>query len=204
MVKYPKLVSAAAVSCLSLLILPLALFSATTTGGAGKYSSLVRTLSAKHGVPEALIHSIIRAESNYDPSAVSSKGAVGLMQLMPGTAQEYGVEDPTVPEDNLSAGIRFIKKLMDLYDGDVKLVLAAYNAGPAAVEKYGGVPPYPETRNYIERIRRSFNEPVILRKKIYSFTDRSGRIVLTNMPYLNRKKLPALEGRDGAGAPDQR
>ena len=180
---------------------PAALFSAPS--GSTKYSSLVHTLSTRHGVPEDLVHSIIKAESNYDPNAVSHKGAVGLMQLMPDTALEYGVEDPSIPEDNLSAGIQYLKKLMDLYNGDVKLILAAYNAGPGAVEKYGGVPPFPETRNYIKRISSSYRSPLIRRKKILTFTDNSGRIVLTNMPYMKRNRLTSTKSENTSHDSDQ-
>ena len=165
--------------------------------GSTKYAPLIRSLAIKHGVPEALVHSIIKAESNYNPNALSRKGAVGLMQLMPETAREYGVDDPYVPEDNISAGIRHIKKLMDLYNGDVKLILAAYNAGQSAVKKYGGVPPYPETRNYIKRVSRRFSDPVIKLNKIYTFKDQRGRVVLTNMPYLVRNRLPSQNQRGG-------
>jgi soluble lytic murein transglycosylase-like protein len=202
MLKNLRLIPAAAAFYLCVSICPAALFPASRA--AAKYGTLVRTLSTKHGVPEDLVHSIIRAESNYDPNAVSRKGAIGLMQLMPGTALEYGVEDPSIPEDNLSAGIQHLKKMMGLYNGDVKLALAAYNAGPAAVEKYGGVPPYPETRNYIERISRNYRGPVIRKKKITTFTDNSGRIVLTNMPYLNRNRLISADKKNSAVNPGQK
>lgn len=202
MLKKLSLTPALAVFILLAVVYPAALFSASS--GTAKYSSLVRTLSSKHGVPEDLVHSIIKAESNYDPNAVSHKGAIGLMQLMPDTALEYGVKDPSIPEDNLSAGIQYLKKLMGLYNGDVKLILAAYNAGPGAVEKYGGVPPYPETLNYIKRISRSFRDPVIHRKKILTFTDNSGRIVLTNMPYLNRNRLTSKKAKNTSSDLDQR
>lgn len=173
-------------------------------GRQSKYSSLIRELSSKYGVPEDLVHSIILAESNYDPNAVSHKGAIGLMQLMPETAKEYGVIDPLVPEDNIDAGIKYIKKLIDLYNGDVKLILAAYNAGPSAVEKYGGVPPFQETREYIQRVRKNFVDPVIRLHKIYTFTDERGRIVLTNKPYLSKNPLRTLGRKDLKGQSGQR
>ena len=169
-----------------------------------KYRTLIRDLSSKYGVPEDLVHSIIIAESNYNPNAVSKKGALGLMQLMPETAKEYGVLDPLVPEDNIDAGIKYIKKLIDLYNGDVKLILAAYNAGPSAVEKYGGVPPFQETQEYIQRVRKNFVDPVIRQHKVYTFTDDRGRIVLTNKPYLSKNRLRTAGRKDIKREPDQR
>ena len=180
------------------------LFCLASARSATKYQNLIRDLSSKYGVPEDLVHSIILAESNYDPNAVSKKGALGLMQLMPETALEFGVEDPLVPEDNLNAGIKYIKKLIELYNGDVKLILAAYNAGPSAVEKYGGVPPFQETVEYIQRVRKNFLDPVIRQHKIYTFTDERGRTVLTNRPYLSKNRLRSSHSSDLKGNTDQR
>ena len=102
-----------------------------------------------------LIHAVVRAESAYDPDAVSRKGAVGLMQLMPATARELGVADPFDIEQNIDGGARYLRQMLDSYGGDVKTALAAYNAGPGAVEKYGGqIPPYQETEQYIDRVLR--------------------------------------------------
>ncbi len=108
-------------------------------------------VAQKHGVEPDLIHAIIRAESNYDSFAVSEKGAMGLMQLMPATANAYGVNNFCDPEENIEGGTKYLKDLIKLYGGKTNFVLAAYNAGQEAVKKYKGIPPYPETRNYISR-----------------------------------------------------
>jgi hypothetical protein len=104
------------------------------------------------GVDDALLRAIAHAESAFDPKAVSSKGARGVMQLLPETAREYGVKDPFNAGQSISAGARHMKTLMKLYEGDVKLATAAYNAGAGAVTRYGGVPPYQETREYVEKV----------------------------------------------------
>jgi soluble lytic murein transglycosylase-like protein len=111
---------------------------------------MVDRIAAQVGVPRALAHAVVRAESNYNPLAVSPKGAMGLMQLMPFVAREYGVRDPFDPEENLVAGLMHLKGLLRRYDRS--RALAAYNAGEGAVSRYGGVPPYRETRNYVQRI----------------------------------------------------
>jgi len=102
------------------------------------------------------VRAVIQAESAFNPRAVSPKGALGLMQLMPATAEEYGVSDAFNPAENIAAGVKYLKRLLDKYEGRVELALAAYNAGPGAVKKYGGkVPPYRETQNYVARIQGS-------------------------------------------------
>jgi soluble lytic murein transglycosylase-like protein len=106
----------------------------------------------KQGVAVDLLHAVIRQESALRPCATSAKGAMGLMQLMPETAAQFGVRDPFNPEDNVMAGAKFLKQLMEKYSGDLNRVLGAYNAGPARVDAYGGVPPIPETQNYVQSI----------------------------------------------------
>jgi hypothetical protein len=115
---------------------------------------LIRTAAAKHRVPAAFVQSIVKAESDFDCSAVSPKGAIGLMQLMPETAREYGA-DPTIPEQNIDAGTHYLRFLMDRYGKcrrPLPRVIAAYNAGPGTVDRYRGVPPFRETRKYIARV----------------------------------------------------
>jgi soluble lytic murein transglycosylase-like protein len=108
------------------------------------------------GLDPRLVHAVIQAESGYDPRAVSHKGAVGLMQLMPATAQRYGVRDRHDPAANVRGGSRFLKDLLHEFD-DLKLALAAYNAGPQAVRSHGNrIPPYPETRTFVERVLRLY------------------------------------------------
>lgn len=142
---------------------------------------IVEEIAHKYSLEPTLIHSIIKIESNYDPWAISPKGAIGLMQLMPTTAAQYGVRDIFDPRENIEGGVRYLKDLIRLYQGRTDLVLAAYNAGQEAVKKFGGIPPYPETINYIEKVKASYNKPVIrTRTRIYKFIDKKGRVVLTN------------------------
>jgi soluble lytic murein transglycosylase-like protein len=122
-------------------------------GRAALYDAVIQEQSNVHGVDANLVRAVIQAESAYNPRAVSAKGAMGLMQLMPSTAEEYGVLDAFNPMENIRAGVAYLKSLLVKYEQNVELALAAYNAGPAAVRKYGGtVPPYRETRNYVRKI----------------------------------------------------
>ena len=116
------------------------------------YESLIREAAAAHGVDPALVRAVIRAESAFDTLAVSTAGAQGLMQLMPELSVELGVNDPFDPRENIFGGVRYLKWLLDTHNGDEKLALAAYNAGPEAVQTYAGVPPYPETQQYVRTI----------------------------------------------------
>lgn len=111
------------------------------------------TLARVTGVDEALIRAVIHAESAFNAQAVSSKGATGLMQLMPATALELGVKDRFNPSDNIAGGSRYLEQLLALYDGNERLATAAYNAGPGAVARYSGIPPYSETQNYVTRVQ---------------------------------------------------
>jgi soluble lytic murein transglycosylase-like protein len=120
---------------------------------AAQYQSLIEEHSALHTISADLVRALIQAESAFNPFARSSKGAMGLMQLMPTTAAEFGVRDPYNPAENIRAGVAYLKRLLVKYSGKVELALAAYNAGPGAVKKYGGtVPPYRETRNYVAKV----------------------------------------------------
>lgn len=118
---------------------------------AADYDLLIAELGRSHGVPPALVKAVIAAESRFDARAVSSKGAQGLMQLMPATADMLGVDDPFEPRDNVGAGVRYLRQLLDRF-GDPVWAVAAYNAGPEAVDRYGGIPPYSETQEYVRRV----------------------------------------------------
>ncbi|MCS7235347.1 MAG: lytic transglycosylase domain-containing protein [Armatimonadota bacterium] len=115
------------------------------------FRSLVERVARRYGLDPALVDAVVRAESGYDPHATSPAGAMGLMQLMPATARALGVVDPYDPVQNVEGGVRYLRGLLDRF-GDVTLALAAYNAGPGAVARYGGVPPYRETRAYVDRV----------------------------------------------------
>ena len=114
----------------------------------------VARIAAEHSLPAQLIHSVIKVESNYNPYAVSSKGALGMMQLIPETARRFGVKNVFNPVENIQGGAKYLRYLLDLFDNSYPLALAAYNAGEAAVARYGGIPPYPETQNYVILVRR--------------------------------------------------
>ncbi len=114
----------------------------------------------KYELPAGLLTSVIRHESNFNPRAVSSAGAQGLMQLMPATARELGVDDPFDIHQNIDGGARYLQQMLAQFDGDLRQALAAYNAGPGTVRRYGGVPPYPETRRYIRKVMASAAETV--------------------------------------------
>ncbi|GIW43181.1 MAG: lytic transglycosylase [Candidatus Binatia bacterium] len=116
------------------------------------YETIVREAAERHQVDVALVKAVIRAESDFVPDAVSPKGALGLMQLMPATARRHGVFRVFDPRENIDGGVRHLRYLLDRFNGNLRLALAAYNAGEAAVDRHGGVPPYPETWEYVARV----------------------------------------------------
>lgn len=118
-----------------------------------RYALIVAQAAFDYDLPAELLHAVIKTESNYDPSALSPKGAAGLMQLMPDTAKDLGVQDVFDPAANVRGGARYLKRLMKMFDNDLSLTLAAYNAGPGAVIAYGSaIPPYPETQRYVPSV----------------------------------------------------
>jgi soluble lytic murein transglycosylase-like protein len=150
----------------------------------GMYSREIAEASARHGVPERLIWAVIRVESGFDPRAVSPRGARGLMQLMPETAAILGVRDVFDPRENIHGGARHLRGLMERFRHDLPLALAAYNAGAQPVASCRGIPPYPETREYVARVLRLYGAPLaweLQASGIHQIVKRDGTVVYTNV-----------------------
>jgi soluble lytic murein transglycosylase len=155
------------------------------------YDEAIRSVAARHGLDWRLVEAVIRVESGFNPRAISPKGAMGLMQLMPHRAAELGVRNPFDPLQNLEGGVRHLRDLLQRFAGDVTLALAAYNAGEEAVRAFGGVPPYRETRVYVRKIRALYGNgragdtlpparPVV--EAVYEQLADDGSVVYTNLP----------------------
>jgi soluble lytic murein transglycosylase-like protein len=129
-----------------------------SSGGAGPYKAEIDAAAQKYGLDPALLRGLIRQESNFNPNAGSPAGAQGLCQLMPGTAAALGCTNTHDPVQNIDAGARYLRQQLDAFGGDVTKALAAYNAGPGAVKRYGGVPPYAETQNYVRQVQAYADE----------------------------------------------
>jgi soluble lytic murein transglycosylase-like protein len=132
-------------------------------------NKLVDSIARQHDLEPSLVDSVIRVESNYNSNAVSPAGAMGLMQLIPSTARRFGVNDTFHPQQNIEGGVRYLKYLMELYHGDERLALAAYNAGEGAVAKYKGIPPYPETQNYVYQVGKRLGQSREAERRAKSF-----------------------------------
>lgn len=130
--------------------------SATATSSKSQILDMITKISEKHGVDDKLVKALIRQESGFNPKATSKSGAMGLMQLMPATAKGLGVQDAYNPVQNVEGGVKYLKSMLNRYNGNIILALAAYNAGPGAVDKYSGVPPYAETQNYVKNILANY------------------------------------------------
>lgn len=148
-----------------------------------EFADDIQQASQRHDVPATLIESVIRTESAFDPTAVSPKGAGGLMQLMPQTAAALGVTDRFDPRENIRGGVRHLRYLLDRYQGDVPMALAAYNAGEAAVDAHRGIPPFPETRAYVERVLQLAGSPATAaRQIIYRYVGPDDTLIYSNLP----------------------
>ena len=153
-----------------------------------KITEMIREVSARYRVDPALVRAVIQTESNWNSNAVSRVGAQGLMQLVPGTAQQLGVSNAFDPKQNLDGGVRYLHSLLERYNGDLDKALAAYNAGPGAVDRAGGIPRYRETRNYVQKVTDSYYRPGSDRlprafeqqRPIYRTVQEDGRVVFTN------------------------
>ena len=154
-----------------------------STSNTHTYDHIIDRKAIKYDIEPAIIEAVITAESNWDPKARSNKGAIGLMQLMPGTAKDMKISDPYNPEENIEAGTRYLRYLMNRFDDDLDLALAAYNAGPSRVEKAGGIPSIKETRMYVKSVK-SFYQGYSRNKitPIYKFTFKDGTLLYTNNP----------------------
>jgi soluble lytic murein transglycosylase-like protein len=128
------------------------------SGASDDVSDIIRRHAARYRLEEALVRAVIKAESNFNPKAVSHKGAIGMMQLIPSTARLMDVHDPLNPEENIRGGSRYLRLMLDEFDGNLELALAAYNAGPNAVKRHGGIPPFAETRTYVERVKKYMDQ----------------------------------------------
>lgn len=129
---------------------------ASKSATSSNYDEIIQRAAAKFDLPEKLISSVIKQESNFNAAAVSTAGASGLMQLMPGTAKYLGVNNSFDPEQNIMGGAKYLKQMLNQFGGNIETALAAYNAGPGAVKKYDGIPPYKETQNYVQKVMNNF------------------------------------------------
>ncbi len=144
---------------------------AAVTSRSEAYEDLILQHAAEHDISADLVRAVIQVESGFNPRARSVKGAMGLMQLMPATARELGVTDAYDPAQNIRGGVAYLKQLLTRYDFNVELALAAYNAGPEAVTRYGAVPPYRETRNYVSKVQKKADTTVVRPNKLYRIVE---------------------------------
>jgi soluble lytic murein transglycosylase len=158
------------------------------------YVDIISTACERHGVDPALVRAVVKVESDFNPYAISRKGAMGLMQLMPQTAVELNVKNSFSPHENINGGVKYLRYLLDRYEGNVSLALAAYNAGETAVKRWGTIPPIKETQNYVRRIMDMYNGSGKMygpRYTIYVGYSEDGALVLTDNPSNHKNKTLA-------------
>ncbi|MGB9716285.1 MAG: transglycosylase SLT domain-containing protein [Thermodesulfovibrionales bacterium] len=159
------------------------------------YHTLVHEKATKYNIDPLLVKAVIKTESNWNEWAVSRKGAIGLMQLMPATAREMNVNNPFNPEENIEGGVKYLRYLLERFNGDLTLALAAYNAGPKWVEKFGFIPPISETKEYVRKVLSLYNDSTFLpakasesgqnnSEKIYKIVLQDGTVLFTNSSLL--------------------
>lgn len=157
-------------------------------GAASRYHPEITNASLRYGVPDKLVTAVIRAESAFNPQAVSRKGAQGLMQLMPGTASVLGVRNSFDPGQNIDGGVRHLRGLIDRFPNNLPLAIAAYNAGERAVLSYGGIPPYPETQDYVTKVLRYYDGATLgSSTPVYRLVADDGTVIYTNIPPRGRR-----------------
>ncbi len=163
-----------------------------------RYDDIIRKYSKKYGVDFNLIKTVILVESNFNPNAVSPKGAIGLMQLLPDTALRFGVDDPYDPDQNIRGGTKYLKYLIKMFDGNLRLVLSAYNAGENLIKRINKIPNYRETKRYVKKIIEIYGSETVpvnanyvykRKKKFYKYYDENGVLVLTNVSPSSSAKL---------------
>jgi len=157
------------------------------------YQSIIHAKAETYDIDPSLIKAVIETESNWNSMAISRKGAMGLMQLMPSTASDMDVSNPFNPEENIEGGTRYLRYLIERFKGDLTLALAAYNAGPKAVEKYGYIPPYTETRQYVNKVLSLYNgngtdHHANKRDKIFKVILEDGSVLFTNSSHLSKNR----------------
>lgn len=157
--------------------------SEKTGQSGGNFGPIIQQISRKYDIEPSIIRALISAESSWDVYAISDKGAIGLMQLMPDTARDMEIKNPFDPEQNIEGGTRYLRILLDRFKGNMEMAVAAYNAGPAAVEKSGGIPSFSETRKFVRNVISSSRKKIDNRKtRIHKITYDDGTILYTNVP----------------------
>jgi soluble lytic murein transglycosylase-like protein len=173
----------------------------STSNISSAYGDMISTACDRHGIDPALVNALVKVESDFNPYAISKKGAMGLMQLMPRTAMDMNVRNTFNPNENIDGGVKYLRYLLDRYEGNLSLALAAYNSGETAVKKWGAIPPFRETQNYVQRIMRIYTgtkKTFSPRNTIYIGYEEDGALLLTDDPSrhqhskLKRKTLKNL------------